>query len=237
VIDGQTLGCVQVTVPGVVIRNSRISCANATPDVVSSPDGRYAGAPLVIEDSEIDCQNGPGTAVGDTNITALRLNIHGCENGFDIDANIDIEDSYIHDLYNSAASHTDGIQFGAGHFDAGHQLIAGALNITIRHDTIFSMAAGATTPDSDAGDYTTSAIISGPRNDTNVLIQDNLLAGGAYTLYCENGSTGVNYRVIGNHFSTRFKSTVGYYGPATECGDDTQSGNVYHESGKPLRLD
>jgi RTX calcium-binding nonapeptide repeat (4 copies) len=236
VIDGRTLGCIRVRVPGVVIRNSRISCANPAPDVVSSADGDYSGTPLLVEDSEIDCQNQGGTAVGDTNITVERVNIHGCENGFDVDANVDIEDSYIHDLYNSAESHTDGIQFGAGHYDANHGLVTGTLNITILHNTILSMAAGSPTPDGNAADYTTSAIISGPRNDTNVLIQDNLLAGGAYTLYCENGSTGINYRVIGNHFSTRFKPTVGYYGPATECSDDTQSGNVYAESGKPLTL-
>ena len=47
------------------------------------------------------------------------MNIHGCENGLDIDQNITVEDSYIHDLYNGAEAHTDGIQFASGHFENG----------------------------------------------------------------------------------------------------------------------
>ena len=44
VIDGRTLGCVRVTAPGVVIRNSRLSCAGSY--VVLSGDGDYSGTPL-----------------------------------------------------------------------------------------------------------------------------------------------------------------------------------------------
>jgi hypothetical protein len=53
----------------------------------------------------------------------LRTNIHGCENAFDIDRNADIEDSYIHDLYQSAVAHTDGLQA----FDGS--------NLTLKHNT------------------------------------------------------------------------------------------------------
>ena len=98
--------------------------------------------------------------------------------------------------------------------------------MTIRHNTIYGMGAD--------GSFGTSAIISNPGGDTNVLIENNLLAGGAYTLYCEQGAKGVNYRVLNNHFSQRFSSKVGYYGPTTDCSDETQSGNVYHETGRPL---
>ena len=84
----------------------------------------YAGTPLLIEDSEIDCQNTSGTAIGEANVTARRLNIHGCENGFNISQNVTVEDSYIHDMYNSAEAHTDGIQFATGHFVNG-QLVSG----------------------------------------------------------------------------------------------------------------
>ena len=38
---------------------------------------------------------------------------------------------------------------------------------------------------------------------TNVLIENNLLAGGAYAIYCSIGATGVNYRVINNPFCRR----------------------------------
>jgi hypothetical protein len=55
-------------------------------------------------------------------------------------------------------------------------------------------------------------------------------------LYCERGPD-TNYRVLNNHFSTRFKSTVGWYGISTECSDETQSGNVIDETGAPIFLE
>jgi len=227
VIDGKTLGCVRVMAPGVVIRNSRISCSGSSYAVLSG-DGDYSGTPLVLEDSEIDCRNSSGTAVGEANITARRLNIHGCENGFDINQNVTVEDSYIHDLYNTASSHTDGIQFGTGHLVNG-QLASGVVNITIRHNTIYGIGAD--------GSFGTSAIIDHSfAANTNILIDSNLLAGGAVALYCSIGFTGTNYRVTNNHFSTKFKNTVGYYGLSSDCADQTQSGNVIHQTGKPVKL-
>jgi hypothetical protein len=70
----------------------------------------------------------------------------------------------------------------------------------------------------------------------NVLIQGNLLAGGGYTLYCEQDATGVNYRVLDNAFSGRFSQKVGFYGTSTDCADETQAGNYYYETGGPLLL-
>src|SRR5262249_27218853 len=151
VVDSMEIkGCVIVRAPGVVIRRSKISCPNYV--TVSSFGGAYSGTGLIVEDSEIDCQNTEGsTAVGDTNVTARRLNIHGCENGFDIDRDFVVEDSYVHDLFNSATAHTDGAQFAIG------------VNVTMNHNTIY------------ANDGT-SAIITHPTTCNNVLISDNLLA-------------------------------------------------------------
>jgi hypothetical protein len=182
VIDGREIrGCVTVQAPGVVIRNSKVSCPNFI--VISSFGGAYTGDGLLVEDSEIDCQNTGGTAMGDTNFSVRRVNIHGCENGFDLDGANSIEDSYIHDLYQSAEAHTDGAQITP----VGH-------DITIRHNRIYS---------NDG----TSAIIS-PRASSgvlsNVLIEENLMAGGAYTLYCQQAGAGNAYRVIDNHFSKIF---------------------------------
>jgi len=227
VISGKTMGCVRVTAPGVVIRNSKISCSESN-YAVESGDGDYTGAELRLEDTEIDCRNTNGTAVGEANVTARRLNIHGCENGFDMNQNVTVEDSYIHDLYNGGSAHMDGIQMATGHFVDGH-IVSGALDITIRHNTIYAIDPN--------GEFGTSAIISGHGSDVNILIEKNLLAGGAFTLYCEQDAKGTNYRVADNHFSRTFGSKVGYYGPSTECSDETQSGNVYHETGKPLNLE
>jgi hypothetical protein len=237
IIDSKNItSCIDVNAPGVIIRKSRISCKGAP---VGSFDGAYTGTALQIQDSEVDCQNTGGTAIGDTNYVAIRLNIHGCENGFDIDQLVTIQDSYIHDMYNSAAAHTDGIQFAGGHYrivngqyvKSGNNFVEdpNARDINILHNTIYSRGVD--------GSDGTSAIISNHGSDTNVLIQDNLMAGGAYTLYCDQGATGNNYRVINNHFSTIFHSTVAAYGPSDNCSDETLSGNVYHESGQPIHLD
>jgi hypothetical protein len=190
-------------------------------------DGAYSGTPLLIADSEIDCQDLGGTAISESNVIARRLNIHGCENGFSVSQNVTVEDSYIHDLYNSPEAHSDGIQFAAGHLVDG-QLASGVLNVTIRHNTIYAMGAD--------GSFGTAAIISNGGGDTNVLIENNLFAGGTWTLYCEQRAKGANYRVLNNRFSRKFSPNVGAFGPATECADEMQSGNVYHETGRPLSL-
>jgi hypothetical protein len=216
VIDGKDIrGCVEVHATGVVIKNSKISCQG--PYVVLS----HTDASLTIQDSEVDCQLTRHTAVGDTNITGTRLNIHGCEHGFDMDTNLTVTDSYIHDMENDPIAHMDGFLMSPI-----------AANLVIRHNTIIAR-------DPDGGDGT-SAIITPSVSAgiaTNILIEDNLMAGGAYTLYCEQGGPGVNYRVINNHFSQQWEPTVGAYGPSTDCSDETTSGNVYHESGLPVRMD
>ena len=106
--------------------------------------------------------------------------------------------------------------------------MTGSRNVTFRHNTIYGIGAD--------GTFGTSAIISNRGGDRDILIQNNLLAGGAVTLYCEQGATGINYRVLDNHFSRRFGPKVGYYGVSTECSDEVQSGNVYHETGQPVNL-
>jgi hypothetical protein len=243
VIDGKEIrGCVTVKAPGVVIRRSKVLCPDG--EAVSSPDGKYLGTGLLIEDSQIQCGDKDGsTAVGDTNFVARRLDISWCENGFDVDQQVLIEDNFVHHLHNSEISHTDGIQL-ANHYliengtyvngpDGKNVEVKGALDVTVKHNTLY-----AANPQLPADLFNgNSAIISNPGGDTHVLIEANLLAGGGYTLFCEQGSTGVDYRVIDNHFSTVFNPKVGAFGPATDCSDEIASGNVYHETGRPVPLD
>jgi hypothetical protein len=190
----------------------------------------------------------------------IRVDINGCENGLSFADDLTIEDSYIHDLYNDPdvplpdGAHADGIQFGIGHRDtAGGAEVPGAKDITIQHNTIYAMGWNNA---EDTFDYGTAAIISNhaPNLDENVLITQNLLAGGAYTLYCvQSGGAGVNYDVIDNHFSNHFTTNfpysagagavtsdpdnVGFYGPSDSCANETLSGNVLHETGAPITLD
>ena len=214
VLDGKDIrGCVVIHATGVVIKNSRISCTGFYV-ILSSTD-----ASLTIQDSEIDCQLTRRDALADTNITAVRLNIHGCQHGVDMDRTVSLTDSYIHDLENDPVSHTDGVF-----------LSEVARDLTIRHNTIFSR--------SPSGEDGTAAIISPSVSvgiATNVLVENNLLGGGAYTLYCEQAGPGVNFRVLNNRFTQRWEPTVGAYAPWTDCQDEAQvTGNVYAESGLPV---
>jgi hypothetical protein len=217
VIDGLDIrGCVRVNAPGVVIRRTRITCPGS--GVASFADA-YSGQGVVLEDVEISCESVNGSsAVGDYNFTVRRANIHSCENGFDVDGRVTIEHSYIHDLiaFDPASDpHSDGAQ-----------ITPVGRDINIVHNTIY------------AGDGT-SAIISPTVSSgvvTNVVIEGNLMAGGAYTLYCQQDGSGNNYHVVNNHFSTRFYPSVGAFGAWTDCGDETRvSGNVIHETGEPVR--
>jgi len=190
VIDGKDIrGCVDIEAPKVTIRRSKIACANFY--VVASFSERYSGGGAVLQDVEIDCLKSAGTGIGYYGLTATRVNIHGCENGFDIDNTMTVQDSYIHDLNETATAHTDGIQ------------LAGGAHITITHNTIFNPGG-------------TSAVISHPSANSDVLVSSNLLAGGAYTLYCPRDSS-TNFRVINNRFSTMFSPKSGAYGPWTDC--------------------
>jgi hypothetical protein len=254
VIDGEDIrGCVVVSAPGVVIKNSKITCPGFASILTSG--AAYSGTPLLIQDSEVTCldSNGKatsGTAIGDRNFIALRLNVHGCENGFDVDRDAVIEDSYVHDLYQSPEAHTDGLQSADGS------------NVTINHNRIYAETPGACSPTGgDCGG--TSAINinncdptrrSGCPTTTNAVVSNNLLAGGASALYCPFLSN--NVKVLNNRFSRLFfgpsnpvapigtfptKGDVGAYGPSSDCLNDNGTpfmsqwiGNVYDASGLPI---
>jgi hypothetical protein len=208
VIDSMDIrGCVYVMASGVMIKNSKISCAG--PYTIDYTGG--SGAYLTIQDSTIDCQNHTGaTAIGEEEVNSLRNNISGCENGFDTNKNMLIQDNYIHDLATSSESHTDGVQM----WDT-------ATGVQIIHNTML------------AGDQGNSSVISPRSGQVGTVIQDNLFAGGAYTLFCVPG--GGAQHIVNNHFSTMFYPKSGAYGPVTDCNGQAEfRGNVWHETGLPI---
>lgn len=208
VVDGKDIrGCVLVKAANVTIRRSKVTCTGAY-GISSFPD-EYTGGGLLIEDVEVDCANNQTTAIGYYGLTARRLNVHSCENGFDIDYGVTVVDSYIHDMYEGTSGHSDGIQ------------LAGGADIVIRHNTIFIPGG-------------TSAIISHPTDNANVTIEANLLGGGAYSLYCPSEHS-LNFRVIDNRFSTRFAAKGGGYGPWDECQKVAElRGNVWDDTLEPV---
>ena len=217
VIDGKTLGCVQIQATGVVIRNSRLTCNPGGTAVVLSR--LTSGAPALIENSEINCLNGANSAgFGNSNLTIRGVDIFNCENGLNVQRNVDIRDSYIHDGYNDGDSHMDGMQFTAA-----------ADNVQIIHNTILGVG--------NNGQLGTSSLIADLPGHSNWLIENNLFGGGAYTVYCVAGR-GTNWVIRNNRFATSYgrNGTSGAFGFSTECSDETQSGNVIHETGQPITL-
>lgn len=203
IIDGKDLGCLTVNAANVTIRNSRIhgQCYFAI---------RSNSVGLVVQDSEISCENSTGTGVGGKGFVVQRSEISGCENGFSMDAEATVADSFIHAMYLASGGHTDGIQ-----------VYSGASNIGILHNTIFN--------EDDGG---TSAIISDDNNMTNINIQGNLMAGGAFTLYCPTKTSGA---VTNNRISKLFKPKGGEYGPWIHCElASPRTGNVWDETGAAL---
>jgi hypothetical protein len=217
-IDSKDIStCLSIGGAGVTIKNSKVH--GACGYVIDNYG--HSGTPLTIVDSEIYCTGNGGTAIGEENVVTARVNVHGCENGYDINKDFTVQDSYIHDLYQSSEAHSDGAQVSDG-----------GSNIKFLHNRIYA-----------GGNYNgtvvngTSAIIT-PRASvggaSNVTIDGNLMAGGAYTLYCVQSGKGTNFVVTNNRFSTIWASKGGVYGPWTDCDDETHSGNAMYESGQPL---
>jgi hypothetical protein len=188
-------GCITVSAANVTIRNVRVTgdCGYSI-DTERGP--AYDTGPTTIEHVEIACPAGK-TAIGEKHLVVRFVNIHGCENGFDLDGFTTITDSWLHDLLQNPDAHTDGIQ-----------TTHGSSNIVVQHNVI------------DSRGDTTSAIITDPDNGTtNVTISGNILAGGSYTLYCRNNSTG--WSVTNNRF------VMGAYGYTDSCDAvPAWSGNV-----------
>lgn len=198
-------GCINVAATNVTIRNVKVTgnCFYS----IDTTGAAYSSGLTTIEHVEIACPVN-GTAIGEKNLVVHNVNIHGCENGFDLDGNALITDSWLHDLLQDGNAHTDGIQTPHG-----------SSNITVSHNTI------------DARGNTTSAMITDPDNGTtNVTIAGNILAGGAFTLYCRNNSTG--WSVTDNRF------VKGAYGYTDLCQNvPVWTGNVIDSTGGPVPVD
>jgi hypothetical protein len=214
VIDSMEIdGCLTIakTASNVTVKNSLIR----SKDCVWNIDDT-AGAPgLKVIDTEID---GLGGTTGDAGIhgygyTLTRVNIHGTGDGLKVGTGDVIQDSYIHDLAITSSSHNDGIQ------------CLGTTSLTISHNTIV------------VKDGATSAIILSTGSADamrNVTISNNLLAGGAYTVYggYQQGTDVLsrvsNIQILTNQFSTQIFAKSGAFGPLTSTSSPVVvSGNTW----------
>lgn len=148
----------------------------------------------LVQDCTIDGLGSAPDGTGNQGIMGqgmfLRNDISNVENGIVVTGNDTvIQGNFIHDLLAGGAPHYDGIQVDGG-----------ISNLVIRQNTIINAhgAAGAVMIDN----------LFGPI--TNVVLEDNILAGGSYTVYSDGKFSkhpmiGVSIR--GNHIAP------GQYGP------------------------
>ncbi|RYG87095.1 MAG: hypothetical protein EON59_08375 [Alphaproteobacteria bacterium] len=181
VISGLNItGTVYINADNVTLQNCKITAAAFS--VVHITEGSTG---VVVKDCEI---NGVGTNNdGSCGIfgggTFLRNNIYNVENGIALSGtqgNV-IEDNYIHSLKASGAPHYDGIQIDGGQTDT-----------IVRGNTVIN----------DHG-QTAAVMIDnyfGPIK--NILVTDNLLVGGGYTIYSDGqfgGGSMTGIQITNNH--------------------------------------
>ncbi len=141
--------------------------------------------------------------------------------------NFTIENNYLHDFTTQASNgHVDGFQ------------TEGASHGIIRHN-VFDVTQGQTSA---------IAIWNSRRNSDDILIDNNLLAGGGFTIYAEDynpseqnpegGYSVTNIRITNNSFSTVHYPCVGRWGVWFTRGAPTdgwrRSGNVVLETGQNI---
>jgi len=205
-------GSIIIAAANVVIKRCRID-AGGDAYCVEVDSGN-----VTIQDCEMT--NFAGSAVRWSDYVALRCDVHSFSgDGFKGSDNTTLQDSWIHDFQPAPTAHADGIQTESG-----------ATDLVIQHNTIDAAVAG-----------TNSAIFL--KNDLGtgdtpgpVLIDNNLISGGNYTLYAIPGGSGFlmeGITVTNNHF---VRGSAQYGAVDVAMTIDTWSGNVYSDNGEVITL-
>lgn len=210
VIDRRDItGGVVVQASNVVRKKSRIRGAGSYGVLIASGS-------LQIQDSEIlGFENG----IAFDNWKAYRVEISGqADDGAKLGSNVTLQDSWIHDLNPSAGAHADGAQ-----------LQSGEVNVIVRHNTIdLGSTIGANAALFLAPDL-------GPSSSGPLVIDNNKLKGGNFSLYCVDGNNGRyfirNISITNNRFGRAYQ-----YGPANINVPVSQSGNMWDDTGTSIRL-
>ncbi len=211
VIDGlEVSGSIRVEASNVVIKNTRIRNPGGQ---AISVDPNTKG--LLVQDVEIDgTGNTDGSAaIGDSNYTLRRVEIHHFGEGPRANGNVVIEDCYMHDFLDfiSQGAHQDVIQS------------TGGTNQVIRHNTLLMNV--------DGGN---AVLMLGTDYGSDLTFDNNLVAGGGYALYGGDSNGWNNVSFTNNRISTMFYPHGGFHGPFIYAENATVSGNVWHETGAPV---
>lgn len=208
-------GCLLIRAADVVIRNSRITCGRP-PGLAAVQTGTGA-LRVLLEDSEID---GMGTAqigLGYSNITARRVEIRNTNDGLRAGSDVVVENSWIHDMARQGDLHPDAIQS------------TGGTNITIRGNHL--------DPYTNAtGDLVNAAIMLGSELTStglnNVLVENNYLNGGNYTVNMRGDTVFSNVIFRNNVFGSRSRYGP-FQAPVTLIVDAT---NILSSTGTTFRV-
>jgi len=208
VIDGEKIsGALTIAARNVTVRNSWIISSFGTGAGVNGTGviQIQPGASATIEHCTLDGSNRTHTGIWfqGASMVARANNIFGINDGiFAWDAdNFTIENNYLHDFtVETANGHVDGFQ------------TEGASHGVIRHNTF----------DVTQGQTSAVSIWNSRRNSDDILVENNLMAGGGFTVYAEDyspseqnpagGYTVTNIRFVDNKFSTVHFPCVGAFG-------------------------
>ena len=205
----------------VTVRNFRVTINDPNTSfgikLVRKADGEWPTNTL-IEYGEITSRDSsgnpqPSRAKGvrtGRDIVVRGVEISYMEDGLHCGAgNCTFVDNYIHHLVKYQDAHNDGI------------VVSGGSGVVIRHNTVLlpNQQTGAVSifPDGSAID--------------DVLVENNYLNGGSYTIYSRtmDHGTPTNVRVIDNHFGRDYNAGIFSFD-----GDVVTQGNVWADNGQPV---
>lgn len=162
VVEGLDVrGCVSITAPNVIFRNSKVTCSGTA--ITTKTLGGVR-----IENVEVSCNGTGGKGVLGEGFTLRRSDVSRCEDAVYIDRNAMVLDSYLHDLSWYAGAHTDVIQ-----------VVNDGDNVTIRGNFMSNMTPGAT-----------SAYMGDGPGMNNIIIDRNYMEGGGWLVYCSASGSG-----------------------------------------------
>jgi hypothetical protein len=199
-------GMITVAANNVTIRNVVIDATGLLYGI-RCIDDVYSGT--LIEDAEV--ANASSTGIYGLNFTARRLNIHHIgSDGLKAQGNVVVEDSWFHHLGTTAGAHADGVQISRG---SGFVIRRNFFDIPIDVEGTSSNAAVFVKPDFGLID--------------NVLIDDNWMNGGNYTIAVD----ATNVVVRGNYFGSDYR-----FGALRTIGSILWEENYWADTGAPLLL-
>lgn len=209
---------ISVNAPNVTIKDSYVGCTGSCDFIIIVRDtttgGKANANNTIVEDSTIidtSHRSGAGISAEDVqNTRVLRDNISGEGVGVLFGGGGgEIENTYIHDLAICCGFHNEDFQTTADG------------NAVLEHNTLFNQ-----------NDQTSDVQITQDfGGQANVTVDNNLLAGGGYSVYGGNsgaGKTGParDIKITNNRLSKLFFNKCGYYGWLTAFNSSQAEGNI-----------